>query len=602
MRNNKIENTRMKNTQIKNTRIKKYGLIMTILLCVALVCSGCDKESGAENKVIPLESLTDDIETIVAYKEMVDQTSEEVTTEAVGEEETTEDTDGEEIAEEPEKEETTEESEEFPEEFVDLEKELPVFVVTDAEKAFYKSWLDGNISNLVNNVKEAQYGFYDVDYDGIAELIVREPMHTYVLQNRNGEVMNMCDTSQYMSLLPNGMLMRFEFAVGKDAYEFYEIKDGKYQLLYTLAREDKVPAEKSYDGIFGTEGDGFTINGISADLDNWYDALYNWMPMYTAKIERDDSEYPDYEYYHLAEVHYMDYTGERQTLSYATPEEAYQAFLRGECGAYFAEHYADKALSKTLPKEEGRCMYLYDIVNHIVNYDGGSYEGYGAAWTYIDCGRDGRQELLLSVDNISGDHFVTYVLLQYRENQLYICYSEDEWSRSHWTIDEYGCISSDGSGGAGYHAGEQCVLDASCELQVVYSWQTVSPGWSLNGDDEMLDLIREVQRAWVDAYSEAGNSYDYETFGILVRERFVIGDKIYYYFAIPENYVDEMTSEQKENLESLKAAWAEAGVVLNTSEEVNAAIEARAAELGTLNCDGKPVEEFTDVEYDYYAR
>ena len=583
-----------------NTRIKKYGLIAAILLCVAFVCSGCEKEAGIESEVIPLESLTDNIKTVAAGRELVAETSEEEVTEEPAEEVTTEENGSEELAKEPE-EETTEENEEFTEEIVDLRKDPPVFTVTDEERTFYKTWLDGNISNLVNNIQEAQYGFYDVDYDGVAELIVREPMYTYVLKKQNDSVVLMCDTTQYMTLLPNGMLMRFEFGVGKDSYEFYEVKDGKYELLYTLEREDKVPAEKSYDGVFGTEGDGFIINGINADLVKWNDAIWSWLPEYTERIESEDSEYDGLRYYCFAEVSYTSYTKEKTVLSYAMPEDAYQAFLKGECGAYFADKYADCASYATLPKEEGRCMYLYDIVNYIINSESGSYEGYDVSWSYIDCGRDGRKELLLRIDNIDRDHFATYVLIQYRDNQLYMCYSVDEWSRSRWAIDQYGCISSDGSGGAGYHAGEQCVLDASCELQVVYSWQVVHPGWNLYGDDEMLDRIYEVEGEWVSAYREAGNSYSTESFGMLVRERFVIGDKIYYYFAVPEKYVDEMTSQQKENLESLKAAWAEAGVVLNTAEEVDAAMEARADELGTLHCDGQPVEDFTNLECEYYA-
>lgn len=583
-----------------NTRIKKYGLIAAILLCVAFVCSGCEKETGIESAVIPLESLTDNIKTVAAGRELVAETSEEDVTQEPAEEVTTEETGSEEIAKEPE-EETTEESEEFTEEIVDLRKDPPVFTVTDAERTFYKTWLDGNISNLVNNIQEAQYGFYDVDYDGVAELIVREPMYTYVLKKQNDSVVLMCDNTQYMTLLPNGMLMRFEFGVGKDSYEFYEVKDGKYELLYTLEREDKVPAENSYDGVFGTEGDGFIINGINADLVKWNDAIWSWLPEYTERIESEDSEYYELRYYCFAEVSYTSYTKEKTVLSYAMPEDAYQAFLKGECGAYFADKYADCASYATLPKEEGRCMYLYDIVNYIINSESGSYEGYDVSWSYIDCGRDGHKELLLRIDNIDRDHFSTYVLIQYRDNQLYMCYSEDEWSRSRWAIDQYGCISSDGSGGAGYHVGEQCVLDASCELQVVYSWQVASPGWSLDGDDEMLARIYEVQREWRNAHHETENLSSEETFGMLVRERFVIGDKIYYYFAVPEKYVDEMTSQQKENLESLKAAWAEAGVVLNTAEEVDAAMEARADELGTLHCDGQPVEDFTNLECEYYA-
>ncbi|MBO5325840.1 MAG: hypothetical protein J6A80_06385 [Lachnospiraceae bacterium] len=583
-----------------NTRIKKYGLIAAILLCVAFVCSGCEKETGIESEVIPLESLTDNIKTVAAGRELVAETSEEEVTQEPAEEVTTEETGSEEIAKEPE-EETTEESEEFTEEIVDLRKDPPVFSVTDEERTFYKTWLDGNISNLVNNIQEAQYGFYDVDYDGVAELIVREPMYTYVLKKQNDSVVLMCDNTQYMTLLPNGMLMRFEFGVGKDSYEFYEVKDGKYELLYTLEREDKVPAEKSYDGVFGTEGDGFIINGINADLVKWNDAIWSWLPEYTERIEKEDSEYYELRYYCFAEVSYTSYTKEKPVLPYAVPEDAYQAFLKGECGAYFADKYADCASYATLPKEEGRCMYLYDIVNYVINSESGSYEGYDVSWSYIDCGRDGRKELLLRIDNIDRDHFATYVLIQYRDNQLYMCYSVDEWSRSRWAIDQYGCISSDGSGGAGYHVGEQCVLDASCELQVVYSWQVVSPGWSLDGDDEMLARIYEVQREWVSAHRETENLSSEETFGMLVRERFVIGDKIYYYFAVPEKYVDEMTSQQKENLESLKAAWAEAGVVLNTAEEVDAAMEARADELGTLHCDGQPVEDFTNLECEYYA-
>ncbi len=586
---------------MKNKKIKKYGFIITILLCVAFACSACEKETEIENTVISLESLTDNIMTVAADKELVDETSQAEVVEEPAEGVTTEENGSEAIAKESE-EETTEESEEFTDEIVDLRKDPPVFTVTDAERTFYKTWLDGNISNLVNNIKEAQYGFYDVDYDGVAELIVREPMYTYVLKRQNDNVFLMCDTTQYMTLLPNGMLMRFEFGVGKDSYEFYEVKDGKYELLYTLEREDKVPAENSYDGVFGTEGDGFIINGINADLGKWNEARWRWLSEYTEKIELEDSEYYELRYYCFAEVSYTSYAKEITVLPYAVPEDAYQAFLKGECGAYFADKYGDYASKVTLSKEESRCMYLYDLVNHIINSTGGSWEGHDVSWAYIDCGKDGYKELLLRIDNISGDHFSTYVLMQYRDNQLYMCYCEDEWSRSNWSIDQYGCISSEGSSGAGYQSGAQCVLDASCELQVVYSWQVVSPGWNLDGDDEMLSLIREVQGAWVDAYVEAGNANSYDIFGPLIRKRFVIGDNIYYYFFLAEENVDEMTSQQKENLESLKAAWAEAGVVLNTAEEVDAAMEARADELGTLHCDGQPVEEFATLEYEYYIK
>ena len=471
--------------------------------------------------------------------------------------------------------------------------EPPVFEVTDAEKIFYTDWLKFNILDVVENVEEAEYGFYDVDYDGVAELIVREPMHLYVLQKQNDEVVLLNEETKYMSLLPNGMLMKFEVAAERHQYSFYLLEEGGYELCRTLSRRDTV--EGGY-GKFYAEEDERLIDGVSVSKDEWDELLYDILLRYWGRYEKDSGEIETYQYY-LAEVEFTKFMGGApETLAYATEEEAYQAFLNGECGAYLSNNYSDENVGyMTFVPMENHPYYLYEIINLLLNdrWGGSTDATFADYYTYdvrtacIDCGLDGKPELMLEFEK--EEHEAKYIL-QYREGQLYFCYAIDQVARSYVAINEHGYITDSGSGGAYTHGGEAAILDANCQEHLIYEWFSQLRGQHfLNvSDDDMDDLVDDV---WNEYYD--GNDEDLYGFELAY---YYINGKYYYIY-----YIDE--EEEKENpiLAGLRVAYEESGLDLYTYEEVKVLIDAERNKWGVPEpTDSSWVYPMVFEGYEYY--
>lgn len=73
-------------------------------------------------------------------------------------------------------------------------------------------------------------------------------------------------------------------------------------------------------------------------------------------------------------------------------------------------------------------------------------------YSYIDCGKDGVNELVLclnGMDLYSKDDSSTLVyIIKYIDGKLSLCYYYETWARSHSTLNEYGYCESGGSSGA----------------------------------------------------------------------------------------------------------------------------------------------------------
>ncbi len=118
---------------------------------------------------------------------------------------------------------------------------------------------------------------------------------------------------------------------------------------------------------------------------------------------------------------------------------------------------------------------LEEIVNLIIaNYVGDP--GYGVRirlesieYTYIDCGRDGTEELLLKVYTPSSDDWTEYIIIKEVSGSLETIYSDVAWARSSIYINEYGYIYGDGSGGASHHVFDKAFIDAYGTYHYIYS-------------------------------------------------------------------------------------------------------------------------------------
>ncbi|MBR5420749.1 MAG: hypothetical protein IK115_06330 [Lachnospiraceae bacterium] len=164
----------------------------------------------------------------------------------------------------------------------------------------------------------------------------------------------------------------------------------------------------------------------------------------------------------------------------APEEELYEAFMEGRekallpagihDGSYYSLHSALK---------DGEYYNLDEITEKLCDYMEG--DGWNKRpdvgepeFKYIDCGRDGHDELLiklpLPVEGI--EPFEVQLVLKATEEGLRICYAGDSWSRSDTSISYYGLISSGGSAGAASTAGDMSFLDADGEWHFWYSLET----------------------------------------------------------------------------------------------------------------------------------
>ncbi len=96
------------------------------------------------------------------------------------------------------KEEQEEESEEWEEEYEEQE-ESDLY-------ALYDQYLEEEAPLLLSDYEQGEYGFYDVDGDDVDELILREPGYLYIIQYRDGELVNVYQEGVYSDLLENGMV------------------------------------------------------------------------------------------------------------------------------------------------------------------------------------------------------------------------------------------------------------------------------------------------------------------------------------------------------------------------------------------------------------
>lgn len=97
---------------------------------------------------------------------------------------------------------------------------------------------------------------------------------------------------------------------------------------------------------------------------------------------------------------------------------------------------------------------------------------------YIDCGADGIPELLVKEHTMFGpDEYTAFLIIKADWNGLRLCYSDAVNIRSFMSVNEYGYICEDGSGGASYHHFEKSFVDADGNRHFLY------------GNDNQSDLV-----------------------------------------------------------------------------------------------------------------
>ena len=551
---------------MKRKNIKRECGLLVLILCIAGTLTGCgilehfDISGNAEvvSEVISTEpeSNTQEVSEEPSSQEESEDVSEEVSENS-------------EVAEPDEAEPTEDESMEEP--IVELGE------IAEADlHALFEEYIRNDAAILLQHYEEAEYAYYDINGDGMDELVLREPENTIVIQYQNGVLVNLCENMYHATLLNDGRLMCYEVDGHYESYVFFEYDNGQYKPSLTMERKDR--RENGWDAE-GSD-DEYLMDNEEVEPDVYTDAHYEQL-----------SEVG------FADIAYTRISSNRiPNLPYKDEKDAYYAFLNGECGVYFMENYPSDTEYLNIAKDYDTAFYLYDIVNRVVNdmmY--GHRETYfwpninvTVKWSYIDCGNDGNSELVLCVDKLcGGEEFKVMYFIKYMNGRLYVCYAKDAWSRSRTTLCKDGCIVNEGSSGADYSSGEVYYLNANMGVEEVYAWYTSSQVKTGHfGEDAVGQQILQVGGEWHDANEPDDIHYRDNVSYCVYR----VDNKLYY---IRYRHNDDA------NIASMFEAFDEAGIPFYSEEEVADLIAERRLALG-LDAQAEEKEVNWNILEQYY--
>ncbi|MDD4843153.1 MAG: hypothetical protein PHU31_02310 [Anaerotignum sp.] len=165
-----------------------------------------------------------------------------------------------------------------------------------------------------------------------------------------------------------------------------------------------------------------------------------------------------------------------QTL---TPEElsmkAYEKFLKNETKVSFDRFMPNDDMGEALYKNgsEYTLLEVLDIVTAYYFKDSKNSKIRYIDYSYIDCGMDGVNELVLRLNGLNiydrDDDSTLVYIIKYIDGELSLCYYYETWARSDSTMNEYGYYQSGGSNGVSNHSSDYGLIDKDGDWQFIVS-------------------------------------------------------------------------------------------------------------------------------------
>lgn len=174
----------------------------------------------------------------------------------------------------------------------------------------------------------------------------------------------------------------------------------------------------------------------------------------------------------------------------AIPEEEeqetlYELFLKNDATVHI-DNSSNVGYYFSFTDSDGRDVTLEELVQVIIDYYNEDNEYVETKlekieYAYLDCGKDGNEELALRIFTPGIDYWTLYIIIKEIDGQLIrTVYSNVEWSRGQTFITEYGYVYSDGSGGASHHVFTKEYIDAGGKYNFIYT--NNSSDFSIGGD------------------------------------------------------------------------------------------------------------------------
>lgn len=242
--------------------------------------------------------------------------------------------------------------------------------------------------------------------------------------------------------------------------------------------------------------------------------------------------------------------------------DVYEKFMKNEAKVSFDRFMPKEDMGETI-YEKGREYTLSEVLDKVTAYYFPSATNKKIKYidySYIDCGEDGINELVLRLNGMDfyaeDDDSALVYIIKYIDGKLSLCYDYKTWARSDTTMNEYGYYESVGSSGASSHGTDYGLIDKDGNWQFIVSIESeldinqlawadglghipkVAGTKGITGGIE-LDTIRFNNNENADNSNEVGNKDCFYTFYVYDDNMKPIKDANLYTNSIYKEIFDE---------------------------------------------------------------
>lgn len=285
-----------------------------------------------------------------------------------------------------------------------------------------------------------------------------------------------------------------------------------------------------------------------------------------------------------------------------TPEalsmDAYEGFLNNEMKLSFDHFMPKDYMGEALFKKgsEYTLLEVLDVVTTYYSRDPSDQKIDSIDYGYIDCGKDGVNELVLRFNGMDiydkdDDSTVVYII-KCIDGKLSLCYSYETWARCYASINVYGYYQSAGSNGASNHGSEDGVIDKDGNWHPIVYIESETDINQLTWIDELKQLPKVAETKGIsDVIQLDTMRFDYDA---NVADSYENGSKecCYTFYVLDENW--ELIEDANLYTDSIyQEIFDEASVPFITPEEVSALISEKEEALGAT----KEIKEGVEISW-----